>query len=62
MVASGPGLYFVGMAFLYSFSSMLVVGAGRDGARVAEHIEKRSRSRARARNGARPPATEELAT
>jgi putative flavoprotein involved in K+ transport len=61
-VPSSPGLYFAGMPFLHSFSSMLVLGAGRDGARVAEHIEKRSRSRARARDGARAPATEELAT
>jgi len=40
-VPSLPGLYFVGMLFLYSFSSMLVLGAGRDAERVAKHIETR---------------------
>jgi putative flavoprotein involved in K+ transport len=35
---SVAGLYFVGMLFLHSFSSMLIVGAGRDAKRVAEHI------------------------
>jgi putative flavoprotein involved in K+ transport len=37
-VPSAPGLYFVGMLFLHSFSSMLIVGAGRDAKRVAEHV------------------------
>ena len=40
-VQSLPGLYFVGMLFLHSFSSMLVLGAGRDAERVARHIDKR---------------------
>ena len=40
-VSSVPGLYFVGMPFLHSFSSMLVLGAGRDGERVAKHIASR---------------------
>ena len=29
-VPSSPGLYFIGMLFLHSFSSMLILGAGRD--------------------------------
>jgi putative flavoprotein involved in K+ transport len=37
-VASHPGLYFVGLLFLHSFTSMLIYGARRDAARVAEHI------------------------
>jgi hypothetical protein len=37
-VQSLPGLYFVGLPFLHSFASMLILGAGRDGKRVAEHI------------------------
>lgn len=37
-VESLPGLYFVGMLFLHSFSSMLILGAGKDGERVAKHI------------------------
>ena len=40
-VESSPGLYFVGMLFLHSFSSMLILGAGRDAERVAEHIASR---------------------
>jgi len=40
-VAAIPGLYFVGLPFLHSFSSMLVLGAGRDGQRVAEQIATR---------------------
>jgi putative flavoprotein involved in K+ transport len=41
--ASLPGLYFVGMLFLHSFSSMLVLGAGRDAKRVVEQIAARSK-------------------
>ena len=37
-VPSSPGLYFVGLPFLHSFASMLILGAGRDGRRVAKHI------------------------
>jgi putative flavoprotein involved in K+ transport len=39
-VQSLPGLYFVGLPFLHSFSSMLILGAGRDAERVAKHIAK----------------------
>jgi putative flavoprotein involved in K+ transport len=38
VVDSSPGLYFVGMLFLHSFTSMLIVGANRDAERVAKHI------------------------
>ena len=41
-VSSVPGLYFAGMPFLHSFSSMLVLGAGRDGKRIAKHIAARA--------------------
>ncbi|MDQ3672034.1 MAG: NAD(P)-binding domain-containing protein, partial [Actinomycetota bacterium] len=37
-VPSSPGLYFVGMPFLHSFSSMLILGAGRDAKRVVKHL------------------------
>ena len=40
-----PGLYFVGMLFLHSFASMLVLGAGRDAKRVVEHIAARATER-----------------
>lgn len=38
VVDSAPGLYFVGLLFLHSFASMLVVGAGKDAERVARRI------------------------
>ena len=38
---SCPGLYFVGMLFLHSFSSMLILGASRDAERIAEQIASR---------------------
>ena len=41
VVADSPGLYFVGLVFLHSFSSMLILGAGRDGGHVARHIASR---------------------
>ena len=43
-VPSSPGLYFVGLLFLHSFASMLVLGAGRDGEHVAQHIARRFRA------------------
>jgi len=46
-VPSSPGLYFVGLLFLHSFSSMLILGAGRDGERVARHIVARQGKRRR---------------
>ena len=62
-VSSLPGLYFLGMLFLHSFSSMLVLGAGRDAKRVAEHIVGQARSRATAQVGHGAPAlVEEQAT
>jgi len=39
---SSPGLYFIGMLFLHSFSSMLILGAGRDAERVAKHLVSRA--------------------
>ncbi|HEY7017754.1 MAG TPA: NAD(P)-binding domain-containing protein [Gaiellaceae bacterium] len=38
VAASSPGLYFAGMLFLHSFTSMLIGGAGRDAERVVRHI------------------------
>jgi putative flavoprotein involved in K+ transport len=43
-VPSASGLYFVGMLFLHSFSSMLILGAGRDAERVVRHIAARGAS------------------
>jgi putative flavoprotein involved in K+ transport len=41
VVPSAPGLYFTGLAFQYAFSSMLLLGAGRDAEYVAKHITAR---------------------
>jgi putative flavoprotein involved in K+ transport len=41
VVADVPGLYFVGLPFLYSFGSMLVGGAGRDADYVVRHLARR---------------------
>jgi putative flavoprotein involved in K+ transport len=38
VVESCPGLYFVGLLFLYSLSSALLGGVGRDAAHVVDHI------------------------
>jgi putative flavoprotein involved in K+ transport len=38
VVADAPGLYFVGLFFLYSVSSELLTGVGRDAKYVADHI------------------------
>ena len=40
---ASPGLFFVGLPFLYAFASMLVGGVGRDGKRVARQITERHR-------------------
>jgi putative flavoprotein involved in K+ transport len=45
VVASSPGLYFVGLLFLDSFSSMLILGAGRDAERVVKHIVSKTNGR-----------------
>jgi len=41
VVESAPGLYFLGLPFLYAFASMLVVGAARDAAHVADRVLSR---------------------
>jgi putative flavoprotein involved in K+ transport len=49
VVHSAPGMYFLGIPFLYSFTSMLVVGAGRDAAHVVDRVAVREGSRGRAK-------------
>lgn len=65
-VRSCPGLYFVGMPFLHSFASTLIIGAGRDAKRVADDIvaiAKRSRApKARAWRRARGVGTSTAAS
>jgi putative flavoprotein involved in K+ transport len=41
VVDSHPGLYFVGLEFLYAFSSEMVHGVGRDAAYIAKQIHER---------------------
>jgi putative flavoprotein involved in K+ transport len=45
VVKSHPGLYFVGLGFLYAMSSSMVHGVGRDAARIVKEIAVRARSR-----------------
>ncbi|HEV8420173.1 MAG TPA: FAD-dependent oxidoreductase [Actinomycetota bacterium] len=42
IVGSDPGLYFIGLPFLYSLSSALIGGAGRDAEYIVKHIDARS--------------------
>lgn len=53
VATSVPGLYFLGVVFQFSFTSMLVVGASRDAAYVVDHIAAQA---ARARQTAEPAA------
>jgi putative flavoprotein involved in K+ transport len=46
VVGSEPGLYFVGLFFLYALASSLVGGVGRDAEHIAAHIAS-SRSNGR---------------
>ena len=41
VVTEAPGLYFVGLTFLYALSSSMIHGVGRDAQYVAEHIAER---------------------
>ena len=49
VVASQPGLYFVGLEFLYAAASATIPGIGRDAGYVAKHIASRQPNRAPAR-------------
>jgi putative flavoprotein involved in K+ transport len=43
VVEGAPGLYFVGLVFLYAFSSDVLPGVGRDAEYIAEQIANRRR-------------------
>jgi len=45
IVANEPGLYFVGLHFLYALSSTMIHGVERDAERVADAIASRARGR-----------------
>jgi putative flavoprotein involved in K+ transport len=49
-----PGIYFVGLHFLYAMSSATLVGVGRDAEYIAKAIVVRTLKRARQSEGARP--------
>lgn len=51
IVPDEPGLYFVGLHFLYSFSSTMIHGVARDAERIADTIQARVRARATAGSG-----------
>jgi len=46
IVKSVPGMYFVGLHFLYSMTSSTLTGVGRDAKRIVNAIRSRSRARA----------------
>ncbi len=60
-VPSAPGLYFVGLLFLHSFTSMLIAGMGRDAERVAKHIAAQP-TRAKAPASPVAPIAEQVAS
>jgi putative flavoprotein involved in K+ transport len=45
IVGSEPGLYFIGLKFLYSVSSEQIHGVGRDADRIAQRIATRRKAR-----------------
>ena len=55
VVAELPGIYFVGLRFLYAFSSEMIHGVGRDAARIVAMVAARNAS-ATAVTVARDPA------
>lgn len=56
VVDSAPGLYFLGIPFTYAFASMLVAGAGRDAAYVADRLAERAATRGSTRTMEPAPA------
>jgi putative flavoprotein involved in K+ transport len=52
IVPDEPGFYFVGLHFLYSFSSTMIHGVARDAERIADVIQARVRAATTVRSGA----------
>jgi putative flavoprotein involved in K+ transport len=44
VVGSEPGLYFIGLYFLYALASQVIPGVGRDAEHIANHITRRAAS------------------
>jgi putative flavoprotein involved in K+ transport len=57
IVPDEPGLYFVGLHFLYSFSSTMIHGVARDAERITATIQARVRAGSTARSAAAVVAT-----
>ncbi len=53
VVAREPGLYFVGLHFLYAFSSSMIHGVSRDAEHVVDAIVSRTRPARLASEGLR---------
>ena len=56
VVPDAPGLYFVGLFFLYSMTSGLFTGVGRDAKYVVEHLASRERTARPAHADERSPS------
>jgi putative flavoprotein involved in K+ transport len=54
VVADQPGLYFVGLHFLYALSSTMIHGVSRDAERIANIIDARARGAGSAASRVRP--------
>jgi putative flavoprotein involved in K+ transport len=52
IVPGEPGFYFVGLHFLYSFSSTMIHGVARDAGRIADTIQTRVEAESKSRAGA----------
>ena len=52
VVVDEPGLYFVGLPFIYAFSSAMIHGVSRDAERIVQVIDERTRGGASKSNGA----------
>ena len=59
IVADEPGLYFVGLAFLYAMSSGFLPGVGRDAEHVVKHIASRKQPTSDSAGKTHPAATDE---
>jgi putative flavoprotein involved in K+ transport len=46
IVPTQPGLYFIGLHFLYSFSSTMIQGVDRDAKRIVNHLVARTKAAA----------------
>ncbi len=57
VVPSEPGLYFVGLHFLYALSSEMVHGVGRDARRIADRIASCRRADLKVRRMRRPASS-----